>query len=734
MLRIFRYLVYLTLLTPFLVSKEFLFPFVTTKAFYFRIIIELALPFYLYLLVVKKDARPKFRNPLTILVVAFWAVNLVSSFVGVNLARSLWGNFERMGGTFYLLHLTLFYFYLLFLAQIKGKYFQDFLRLVVILASAIAIYSILTVWGMPSIIVDPSLPARASAFFGNPIYLGTFFVLTAMLTVWFALRAEKPWARYVYLLLALLQLLGLYLSGTRGAVLGLVLGGTLGLLAYTFFSKGRARIFSWSAVAVLVVLFGAIFFLSSRLPQVARHLRVFNLNDSNTQSRLIQWRTALTGFKDRPLLGTGPENYYLVANQYYNPEIAKYDRSWFDKPHNYILEILVTNGIFGLLVYLGLVMFSLLAVFRAFKKSFINLGEFCVLLAGLLAYQIQNLFVFENVSSSLLYYMVLALAAYLWLKVKSPAAGEPKPVAHVSDGTLAFSVFVVASCVCAYAFYAGNLVPAVIARNVNYGFAYSSVDPQKAYSYFHNAASLPFNIDPGETGSRYASFATVWAQNNTDKSSVPAALQSLNDAAFMLERAVDKQFNYPAFLTQLAMVYLVRGLQTDRILPASALEDVQKAISLAPNRTEARQLLIQIREYQQDWQGALALAKTNLELLSWDPLMLWQAAVLTRQIGNETAGVSLAEQALSKNFQPSSVSQIAWLRDYYNQKQAYGKSAALYEQLAKNNLLGQDDVVDLVKMYVQAGEKEKALGLAQKLEKAYPNLKDKVEAILKTVK
>jgi hypothetical protein len=129
--RVLVFFVFLTILTPIWVFKDYLFPFVTSKAFVLRIMVELALPFYLYLLVVKKQARPNLKNPVSLMVLVFWVINLASSFFGVNLIRSLWGNFERMGGTYYILHLTLLYFYLLALSQINPKIFAAFLKTLV---------------------------------------------------------------------------------------------------------------------------------------------------------------------------------------------------------------------------------------------------------------------------------------------------------------------------------------------------------------------------------------------------------------------------------------------------------------------------------------------------------------------------------------------------------------------------------------------------------------------------
>src|SRR5438128_1659028 len=104
--QIFFLLVCLSVTAAFWVSKEMLFPYVTTKAFFFRIVIELALPLYAYLLISDPSLRPNLKNPITLSVLAFFVISLISSFAGDNAGHSLWGNFERMGGTFYLAHLT----------------------------------------------------------------------------------------------------------------------------------------------------------------------------------------------------------------------------------------------------------------------------------------------------------------------------------------------------------------------------------------------------------------------------------------------------------------------------------------------------------------------------------------------------------------------------------------------------------------------------------------------------
>jgi hypothetical protein len=109
---LFAGLFVLTWLAPFLVFRDLLFPYITSKAFFMRVLVELMLPLYAYLLLTRPELRPDLRrNRLHQAVLAFLFFSLLAALFGVNPLKSFWGNFERMGGWYYLLHLTLLYFY-----------------------------------------------------------------------------------------------------------------------------------------------------------------------------------------------------------------------------------------------------------------------------------------------------------------------------------------------------------------------------------------------------------------------------------------------------------------------------------------------------------------------------------------------------------------------------------------------------------------------------------------------
>ena len=67
---------------------------------------------------------------------------------------------------------------------------------------------------------------------------------------------------------------------------------------------------------------------------------------------------------------------------------------------------------------------------------------------------------------------------------------------------------------------------------------------------------------------------------------------------------------------------------------------------------------------------------------------------------------------------------------YFFENKEFEKSLALYEKYSKANLLTKPDYINFVKLYVQAGEHDKAKNLGDALVKFDPTLKDQVDSIL----
>ena len=75
----------------------------------------------------------------------------------------------------------------------------------------------------------------------------------------------------------------------------------------------------------------------------------------------------------------------------------------FDRAHNKIVDLLVMNGILGLLAYLSVFSAALIHLWQRKKKELINS---LILISILAAYFIQNLFLFDMPVAYLMFFML----------------------------------------------------------------------------------------------------------------------------------------------------------------------------------------------------------------------------------------------------------------------------------------------------------------------------------------
>jgi O-antigen ligase/tetratricopeptide (TPR) repeat protein len=723
----------LSLLAPLWTFKDLLFPYVTSKAFYFRIVIELGLPVYVYLLIVDSGLRPKWKDQyLNWFIVFFLVCNIISSFAGIGVTRSLCGNFERMGGAFYVAHLTALYFYIVCLGQMGRGYLKWFLNSFLGVALLITINGIFGKLGLPTLVMDPSLPGRVSSTLGNPIYLGSFLVVPIFIALFLGKQAEEKFKASLYYISAGLFFIGLLLSGTRGALVGIVGGVFLSALAYIIFTPSKKiKIFGSLIVGFFVAVYVLLSVFNSHLPEGSQFKRLFNLNDSNTQARLIQWKVALTGYKERPVLGIGPENYYYISNKYYNPEIFKYDRSWFDKPHNYLIEILVTTGAVGFFAYLGILLSIIWALYKGYKNEFLSLFEFCALLSGLFVYQIQNLTVFDTVPASLAFYSLVGLAGYILTASIEPDKNKPEKGLDVSNQTFAYTAGGLMLVVMIYVIYATNITPMKISSLVNYGFAYSSIDPQKADNYFQEAVNLPFNFDKTQTAQKYAEFSS-----NLSRSELPQykelSAKVNSETITVINDAITYEKNYPILWQSLAEAYLFKNFKDGNLtdLDPAVYSSINKAIELVPGRQEPYLTLAQIKALIGDIAGAQAILQKLADKFPTDYNSTIQLASIERLKQNYEGAIKLILEAQKKGYKFSSYGSLRWIVDYYFQAKQYEKALEyqkLGQDLEPNNVL---PYTDLARIYAATGKYDLARNLATNIMNSVTSTRPQMQALI----
>lgn len=185
----------------------------------------------------------------------------------------------------------------------------------------------------------------------NPNLLGGYFVvgipaLYGLSALYFV--DKKYNFSGIWLILALLSTLTLFLTGCRGSYIGMmvILAGMFAVSAKYLWQNYKQIYLS---VVGAVIAFGtaAMLFVSALR---ARVLSIFAMRqDSSNSFRFNVYHSSIEMFKDNWLLGIG------VGNQNFREIYGLYMKTGFDalSAYNIFLEIAVESGIFALIAFVG---------------------------------------------------------------------------------------------------------------------------------------------------------------------------------------------------------------------------------------------------------------------------------------------------------------------------------------------------------------------------------------------
>ncbi len=404
-------------ITPLIVApSSYIFPFVVPKVIFFRILMTLLLVvFAMWVMANWKEKRIAFAaSPVMWVVVAFIGAMFASMMVSVDVTRSLWDNHERMLGSYTIAH----YVALFFIARqvfTTWKQWQWLLSWVVISAAGVFAIGYFQMIEPTYLINQGSLRVRSTL--GNTIYVSGYAMFTTIVAVVLAWYAKARWAKYTWLGFGLFSLGMVLVTRTRGTWLGLAIASLAVIIALLLSSRvaPRVRKAAGAVLAIGVIVVGLAFgFKDSSFVQgsdLLRRATDVQLTEGTARTRIMAWQVGIEAWQDNKLLGWGPNTFFYAFNQYYNPEFLRFGLSetWFDSAHNVVINTLTTQGVVGVAAYLAL----FIAMWIATQKMIERDEDLWVLAWGIrffiVAHFIHNLFVFENTTSYLYFFTVLAL-------------------------------------------------------------------------------------------------------------------------------------------------------------------------------------------------------------------------------------------------------------------------------------------------------------------------------------
>ena len=589
---------------PLYVSKVLFFPYITGKAFVFRVIVEVVFAAWVFLAIFYKEYRPK-KTPLLIALAIFIAVVTLATIFGVNPDKSFWSNYERMEGLIAYLHL---FAYFLVLTHVFDKSdWKIFLNLFLIAAIYENSYAFLQARG---ILLSPQGgTSRADGTIGNPTYLAAYliFILGFCLLLW--REAKQNWQKYLYGLMAAWTLVTIYFTGTRGAVFGLIAGVFIFGILYLIFKKTESRaelvkkeiILAWLLIALIFPLG---LFLAKDQPFVKSNpilarLTSFSLKERTITSRFSIYKMSWEGFKERPILGWGPDNYGIVFSKYFRPELWRQE-PWFDRSHNIVFDWLINAGILGALSYFSIFAVSIYLFWNYYRKRNLPLENTLLIITFLLVYLAQNFFVFDQIAT---YISFFALLAYInSFSVAEAATGEISSRRDVSNwpivvGLLAVPLVLVIYFVNVKPLRANlSLLGALATQGQNIPLAFEKFD--KALSY-----NTLGNQEIREQLIRFAISAGGVSELNPDfrdkmlRKAIEEAQKSV------LENALDPR------------AYLFLGTIYNKVgLSDLALEVFKKASDLSPQKQQIYFEIADVYIQRGDYKNAAQVLETAFNL------------------------------------------------------------------------------------------------------------------------
>ena len=264
-----------------------------------------------------------------------------------------------------------------------------------------------------------------SSIFSN-IYLLILFLLPQILlhlNYYFSnikYSIIKNSKKLYFIVLASLNFFALFNTQTRGVVVGIFIS-ILVLLIFNLFSNYVVKkIKNLSFIFIFLIFFLVIsifLFKDSQFIQNNQSLRRISnisINDTTAKTRLLTWQASIKGFKEKPILGWGEEQFYVVFNKYFPTDIYRHQgsRVWFDRPHNIFLQHLIHGGILALFAYLSIFFFVFYYLFKHYKRTH-DVKTITILGALTISYLIQNFFVFDSFNNNILVILLLAMVIFI---------------------------------------------------------------------------------------------------------------------------------------------------------------------------------------------------------------------------------------------------------------------------------------------------------------------------------
>lgn len=732
---------------PIAVKSDFFFPFIYSKALLFRSVIEIIFLLYVWLAFLNTKYRPRI-NILTIAFSIYIGIVTVSSIIFGNFYLSFWGDVERSEGIITLLHL--FALLLIISGIIKNK--KDWLILfdITVLSSILVSFVALGQKLNWDFILNNGDP-RISSTTGNPAYLASYLIFTIFFALFLYFQRSNKFLKFYYILIVLFEAFIITQTATRGAFIGLIAALFVGTFLVVFFTNVNSKIKKGFTIFLLLsIVFGITVIANKEASWVKDNIALqrmvnISLKDRTTETRLLTWNSAWQGIKEKPLLGWGYENFNIVFNKYFEPNIYEdaSSRVWFDRAHNVIFDRAVTGGILGLLAFLFISLYPVYFLGKKLMKERSNNNDevenevalSVVFISLFVAYFVQNLFVFDSLINYIPLIFALGFIGF-YDKEKSFKLFEKKIFYQY---LLAFIVIIFIP-----VFYAVNIKTAKANTEIVDAMQLVAANENEAaYNKFLHA--LSYNTYGNQ---EYRVRLTEFADNIIYKKEGSEDFRS--SVAYKTNEELQKQITeQPNDVANLiltmrhynrAYVYNIRLLDEVKVL-------FDKAIILSPTRPQLYYELAYSQVYlgkyyqglkqddkaQQYFDEAISSFNKSIELND-DVIESYVNTIVMALLIDKTDVVLEKVEKMDKmGLNYKTIGHLKRMASAAVNSKHYDWSLKFYSEIVKVEPSNPQNFVDLSLSYVYTGDIEKAIATAEEVKKFGDQYVEKADQFIKQI-
>lgn len=713
--------IYAVAFVPLVIFSDFISPFHFGKVVVFRSIIEVLAVFYLILIWRDRSYLPSRQAGLPKRDSIFWslfgftAIFGLTTIFSVQRYESFWGTLERMGGFWTFLHYFVYFMILTSVFRTKNDW-----RKLLDVSIFVGFLSVLYGFGQKTDIkffVGSGNRARIFGTIGNAALFAGYELFTAFLALTLLLKGGNTRNKNIFYGLAfMLSSVSIFMTATRGAILGLGVGLFVFALFYVWAHESRAGKNIILSFVVLGILFLTVSFFFSDSPFIknSRYLsRIMDTSASSytAQTRFWAWQAGIEGWKDSfktILLGWGPENFNIPFSIHFNPKFFAGigSETFFDRAHNMFVEVLVTMGLVGLLSYLAI----FLAIFKSLWLKIKNIPrsesvEYAGLISLLIAYAIHNFFFFDTSANLILFFTFAGFASFL--TVSKLNHNQPKLSQKLSGFQVLSMLILLAGSL--FIINATN----VKATKANYATTRAIVygwggDIAGAISKFKESVSYDV-MGKYEYRHRFAQYVF----ENNGKIKDPEVVKSA-----IIEVTKNADSNPLDYLPQLYISRL--NILLGQGNPSSpyndeALVHSRKALEISPTFVrayfETGQAYINKRELEKAKEEFQKAVELNPEA----GISSWYLALVEADLGNYKEAETLIDQSVKAvNSYSLTESDFARIVNVYNNTGNYPKLAWVFESLIGINPNNAQFHASLASIYAKLNILDKAVIEAKK--------------------